>query len=133
MRVLLTTIPIGATTPVHTHRLPSVEYVLAATNFVRSDAHGKVVLDTRTTDAEPRVSDILWSDPFEAYSLEGRLRHRAPRDHGGSQTALPEGLERGMVNQASTRLRGGLMTAARQMHRRCTARHIHDAACPDPS
>ncbi len=35
VRVLLTTIPVGAATPVHTHRWPSVEYVLSATNFVR--------------------------------------------------------------------------------------------------
>ncbi len=70
VRVLLTTIPTGATTPVHTHRWPSVEYVLGATNFVRRDADGNVLLDTRTDDAEPHVSDVLWSDPFPPHSLE---------------------------------------------------------------
>lgn len=70
VRVLLTTIPIDATTPVHTHRWPSVEYVLCATNFVRRDADGTVLFDTRTADAEPRVSDVLWSDPFPPHSLE---------------------------------------------------------------
>jgi mannose-6-phosphate isomerase-like protein (cupin superfamily) len=70
VRVLLTTIPVGARTPVHTHRWPSVEYILGATNFVRRDADGNVLLDTRTADAEPRASDVLWSDPFPPHSLE---------------------------------------------------------------
>ena len=70
VRVLLTTIPTGATTPVHTHRWPSVEYVLGATNFVRRDADGNVLFDTRTAKAEPRVSDVLWSDAFPPHSLE---------------------------------------------------------------
>ncbi|MGZ6563147.1 MAG: hypothetical protein ACXVH3_25860 [Solirubrobacteraceae bacterium] len=70
VRVLLTTIPIGATTPVHTHRWPSVEYIVSATNFVRRDAAGKVLFDTRAAHAEPRVSDVLWSDPFPPHSLE---------------------------------------------------------------
>jgi uncharacterized RmlC-like cupin family protein len=70
VRVLLTTIPTGATTPVHTHRWPSVEYVLSAANFVRRDADGNVLFDTRTTDAQPRPSDVLWSDPFPPHSLQ---------------------------------------------------------------
>ena len=47
VRVLLTTIAIGATTPVHTHRSPSVEYLITAADFVRRDREGKVLLDTR--------------------------------------------------------------------------------------
>jgi hypothetical protein len=70
VRVLLTTIPIGATTPVHTHRWPSVEYMLGAANYVRRDADGRVLFDTRTANAQPRVSDVLWSDPFPPHSLE---------------------------------------------------------------
>ena len=70
VRVLLTTIPVGATTPVHTHRWPSVEYILGATDFVRRDPHGNVLLDTRAGDSKPQVSDVLWSDPFPPHSLE---------------------------------------------------------------
>ncbi|MGB0094218.1 MAG: hypothetical protein WBP81_17025 [Solirubrobacteraceae bacterium] len=70
VRVLLTTISIGATTPIHTHRWPSVEYVLSATNFVRRDADGKVLFDTRVADAEPQISEVLWSEPFPPHSLE---------------------------------------------------------------
>ena len=56
MRVLLTTIPRGANTRVHTHRWPSVEYVLSTTNFVRRDADENVLLDTRAGDTQERGS-----------------------------------------------------------------------------
>jgi len=70
VRVLLTTIPIGAATPVHTHRWPSVEYLISATDFVRRDPDGNVLLDTRAADTKPNPSDVLWSDPFPPHSLE---------------------------------------------------------------
>lgn len=70
VRVLLTTIPIGAATPVHTHCWPSVEYLITATDFVRRDADGNALLDTRAGDSKPEPSDVLWSDPFPPHSLE---------------------------------------------------------------
>ena len=70
VRVLLTKIALPATTPLHTHRWPSVEYVLSTTNFVRRDASDNVLLDTRVADAEPLLADVLWSDPFPPHSLE---------------------------------------------------------------
>jgi hypothetical protein len=70
VRVLLTTIPIGAATPVHTHHWPSVEYLITASDFVRRDADGNVLLDTRVADSTPEASDVLWSDPFPPHSLE---------------------------------------------------------------
>jgi hypothetical protein len=47
-----------------------VEYVLGTTNFVRRDADQNVLLDTRAADAEPHISDVLWSDPFPPHALE---------------------------------------------------------------
>jgi len=70
VRVLLTTIPVGATTPVHTHRWPSVEYMLGATSFVRRNPDRNVLFDTRAASAQPRIGDVLWSDPFPPHSLE---------------------------------------------------------------
>ena len=70
VRVLLTTIPTRATTPVHTHRWPAVEYVLSASNFVRRDAEGNILFDTCAADAEPHASDVLWSEPFPPHTLE---------------------------------------------------------------
>ena len=69
VRVLHTTVDVGATTPVHTHRWPSVEYVQSATDFVRRDAEGNVVFDTRA-HSPLRTSQVLWSEPFPPHSLE---------------------------------------------------------------
>src|SRR5262249_28941398 len=70
VRVLLTTIPVGATTPVHTHRWPNVAYVITATDVVRRDPNGNLLLDTRAADTKPKASHVLWSDPFPPHSLE---------------------------------------------------------------
>lgn len=70
VRVLLTTIPVGASTRVHTHRWPSAEYIVHATDFIRRDAQGNVVLDTRSAGSTPQASDVLWSDPLPPHSLE---------------------------------------------------------------
>ena len=50
VRVLETTIPPGATTPVHTHHWAAAHYVLSWSQFVRRDESGTVLLDTRQTD-----------------------------------------------------------------------------------
>jgi hypothetical protein len=70
VRVLLTTVAIGATTPVHTHRWPSVKYLITATDFVRRDRDGNILLDTRGAKSKPEASNVLWSDPFPPHSLE---------------------------------------------------------------
>jgi hypothetical protein len=59
VRVLETRIPPGELVPVHTHRWPSVLYVLSWSAFVRRDAAGTVLVDSRLVDptgALPSVS-----------------------------------------------------------------------------
>jgi hypothetical protein len=70
VRVLETVVAVGASTPVHTHRWASVEYVLSATDFVRRDGGGNIVFDTRLGGAELRPSEALWSEPFPPHSVE---------------------------------------------------------------
>jgi hypothetical protein len=70
VRVLETVIPASASTPVHTHRWASVEYVVSATRFVRRDRDGQLVFDTRSAGAELRPSEALWSEPFPPHSVE---------------------------------------------------------------
>ena len=70
VRVIETVVPIGEATPVHTHRWPSVEYVLSATEFVRRDGEGNVVFDTRAAHAQLRAAEVLWSGPFPPHSVE---------------------------------------------------------------
>ena len=70
VRVLDTRIGPGARTPVHTHAWPSVLYVLSWSAFVRRDADGQVILDSR---AMPQLSEspvALWSPPLPPHSLE---------------------------------------------------------------
>jgi quercetin dioxygenase-like cupin family protein len=69
VRVLETRIPPGATTAVHTHRWPNVQYVVSTSEFVRRDGAGAVLLDTRgATPPQPGVT--LWSEPLPPHSIE---------------------------------------------------------------
>jgi catechol 2,3-dioxygenase-like lactoylglutathione lyase family enzyme/quercetin dioxygenase-like cupin family protein len=70
VRVLETVIAVGAITPAHTYRWPSVEYVLSASSLIRRDADGNVLLDTRAAHAELAPGEDLWSDPFPPHSVE---------------------------------------------------------------
>jgi hypothetical protein len=71
VRVIETTVPAGASTPVHTHRWASVSYVLSAASFVRRDGQGTVVLDTRrAAEAELQRAAVSWAEPFPPHSLE---------------------------------------------------------------
>ena len=63
MRVLDSCIRPGEATPVHTHRWPSVLFVLAWRDFVRSDGDGNVLLDSRTFPPVPAPGSALWSGP----------------------------------------------------------------------
>lgn len=68
VRVLDTRVPAGQTVPLHTHRWPSVLYVLSWSDFVRRDGEGTVVVDSRIL-AKPRES-ALWSTPLPPHTLE---------------------------------------------------------------
>lgn len=69
VRVLDTRIAPGERTPVHTHAWPAAHYVLAWSDFVRRDADGAVLLDTRTNGpATPPTA--LWGAPLAPHSLE---------------------------------------------------------------
>jgi len=68
VRVLDTRISPGDRTPVHTHRWPAVHYVLSWSDFVRRDADGAVLVDTRQKAAAPPAA--LWGEPLPPHSLE---------------------------------------------------------------
>ena len=70
VRVLDTHIAPGQTTPVHTHRWPSVLYVLGWSDFVRRDDAGRVLVDTRTQPRPAPPPTVLWSGPLPPHSLE---------------------------------------------------------------
>jgi hypothetical protein len=70
VRVLETHIPAGAQTTVHTHRWPSVQYVVYTTDFVRRDGNGAILFDTRPGGDRPEEGETLWSEPLPPHSIE---------------------------------------------------------------
>ncbi|MCU0253048.1 MAG: glyoxalase superfamily protein [Acidobacteria bacterium] len=68
VRVLDTRIRPGEATPVHTHGWPSVLYVVSFSDFVRCDADGNALLDSRTLASAPAAGTALWSGPLGPHS-----------------------------------------------------------------
>jgi mannose-6-phosphate isomerase-like protein (cupin superfamily) len=68
VRVLDTRIAPGEATPVHTHRWPSTLYLVTWSHFVRTDADGKVLLDSRTLPAAFEPGTAIWSPPLGPHS-----------------------------------------------------------------
>ena len=78
VRVLDTRIQPGQTVPLHTHRWPSALYIRSWSDFLRRDAEGLTILDSRTIGKIPEES-ALWSGPLPPHTLEnvGNLELRA--------------------------------------------------------
>ena len=70
VRVLDTCILPGEQTAIHTHCWPSQLYVLSWSDFVRRDAAGDTILDSRLVPQLANPPTTLWSDPLPAHSLE---------------------------------------------------------------
>jgi predicted metal-dependent enzyme (double-stranded beta helix superfamily) len=69
VRVLDTNISPGQTVPLHTHRWRGVHYILSFSNFVRRDAGGKVLVDSRNSGKLPE-GIALWSEALSLHTLE---------------------------------------------------------------
>ncbi len=70
VRVFETRIGPGEIVPLHTHEWPAAYYVLAWSDFVRRDAEGAVVLDTRSQGIDLKVGQGVWSEPLGPHTLE---------------------------------------------------------------
>ena len=70
VRVLDTRIAPGEHTPVHTHAWPGVLYIRSWSDFVRRDADGNVLVDSRTMAAKPADGATLWSPALGPHSAE---------------------------------------------------------------
>lgn len=70
VRVLETTIEPGQTTPIHTHKWPAAHYVLSWSHFIRRDGSGNILLDTRQTDFNQTVPQVLWGVSLSAHTVE---------------------------------------------------------------
>ena len=69
VRVLDTRVGPGQTVPLHTHRWPGTLYIVSWSNFVRRDAQGSVLVDSRIV-AKPAPGSALWSGPLPPHTLE---------------------------------------------------------------
>ena len=69
VRVLETVVPPGDTTPLHTHLPLHLMLVVSGSHFVRRDAVGEVMLDTRATPGFA-MPTYLWSEGTPAHTLE---------------------------------------------------------------
>lgn len=78
VRVLDTRLAPGERTPLHAHQWPSALYVLSWSDFVRRDAEGHVIVDSREWPKRPEPGEALWGDPLVPHSVEnvgvGELR-----------------------------------------------------------
>ena len=70
VRVLETAIGPGELVPVHTHRWPSVLFVHTTSHFVRRDADGAVLADTREAGAAPEPGTCIWMGPMAPHTFE---------------------------------------------------------------
>ena len=69
VRVLDTRVGPGQTVPLHTHRWPGTLYIVSWSNFVRRDAQGSVLVDSRIV-GKPAPGSALWSGPLPPHTLE---------------------------------------------------------------
>ncbi|HUJ42671.1 MAG TPA: hypothetical protein VLW52_03580 [Opitutaceae bacterium] len=70
VRVLDTRISPGDTVPVHTHRWPAVHHISHWSDFVRRDAEGRVLVDTRGRPPPASLPLIVWSEALPPHTLE---------------------------------------------------------------
>lgn len=70
VRVLDTRILPGETVPVHLHRWPATHYVLGISHFVRRDAAGTVLVDSRALPRLPEPGTTFWGDALGPHTLE---------------------------------------------------------------
>jgi hypothetical protein len=75
VRVMDTRIGPGELVTGHTHRWPSVLYVLSWSAFIRRDPQGTIILDSRSATGLGAPASVLWSEALPPHSLEmsGRL------------------------------------------------------------
>ncbi len=71
VRVLDAIIPPGETTAVHTHRFAASHIVISWSDFIRYDAEGNVLMDSRSVmDKSISPHSALWSGPLGPHALK---------------------------------------------------------------
>jgi quercetin dioxygenase-like cupin family protein len=69
VRVLDALVKPGETVPLHTHKWPSAVYIISSDDFIRLDANGSVVADSRKMDINSEPGTVIWLPPLETHSV----------------------------------------------------------------
>ena len=70
VRVLDVTVAPGEKENVHSHRWPSVLYIISAGDFIDRDGEGHVIFDTRTLKEPLKYPLTMWKEPEAPHSAE---------------------------------------------------------------
>ena len=70
VRVLETLIGPGETTPIHTHRWPSVVHILSTGHNVRRDDEGELLHDSRGAEVPPATGSTEWITARPPHTVE---------------------------------------------------------------
>jgi hypothetical protein len=70
VRVIDANIPSRDMTAVHTHRFAASHVVVSWSDFIRYDASGNVLLDSRTLGRSIAPHTVLWSEPLGPHALK---------------------------------------------------------------
>jgi len=70
VRVLDVTVAPGEIEHVHSHRWPSVLYIMSAGEFVDRDGEGHIIFDTRTLTTPLQLPLAMWKEPEAPHSIE---------------------------------------------------------------
>jgi hypothetical protein len=70
VRILEVRIGPGQLVPVHTHQWPSSVCVVNTSDFIRRDAEGKLLFDSRTMGPPPATPTAQWTEALPPHSVE---------------------------------------------------------------
>lgn len=70
VRVVRARIVPGQTAPLHTHRWPSVLFILSWSDLVRRDHVGNVMPDPQQASHVPKLNTPTWQGPLPPHSVE---------------------------------------------------------------
>lgn len=70
VRVLDTLVRPGQVVPLHSHQWPSANYLLSWSDFIRRDASGAILLDSRNLSQQPQSGAALWGSALAPHTLE---------------------------------------------------------------
>ena len=70
VRVLDTLVRPGQVVPLHSHRWPSVNYLLSWSDFIRRDAGGAILLDSHNLLQPPQPGAAFWGPALPPHTLE---------------------------------------------------------------